>query len=148
MECAVETDRPALIPDGYIDITAEKIRIYKDIDSMSSDKEAERYISRLADRFGPIPEELDNLFCVVKLRNLGSSLGFEKIIVKNGILIAFFISNPMSPYYKSKTFDALMARIVELQGRFELKQNENRLKIVARNVDSLQSAYSLMGKLR
>ena len=50
--------------------------------------------------------------------------------------------------YKSKTFDALMARIVELQGRFELKQNENRLKIVARNVDSLQSAYSLMGKLR
>ena len=148
VECAVETDRPALIPDGYIDITAEKIRIYKDIDSMSSDKEAERYISRLADRFGPIPEELDNLFCVVKLRNLGSSLGFEKIIVKNGILIAFFISNPMSPYYKSKTFDALMARIVELQGRFELKQNENRLKIVARNVDSLQSAYSLMGKLR
>ena len=148
VECAVETDQPALIPDGYIDITAEKIRIYKDIDSMSSDKEAERYISRLADRFGPIPEELDNLFCVVKLRNLGSSLGFEKIIVKNGILIVFFISNPMSPYYKSKTFDALMARIVELQGRFELKQNENRLKIVARNVDSLQSAYSLMGKLR
>ena len=44
----------------------------------------------LADRFGPFPSEIGNLFEVVKIRNLGAALGFEKIIVKNGLMIAFF----------------------------------------------------------
>lgn len=148
VECTVETDQPAFIPDDYIDITAEKIRIYRDIDSMNSEKEADQYIGRLSDRFGTMPAELVNLFNVVKLRNLGSTLGFEKIIVKNGLLIAFFISNPMSPYFKSKTFDSVMERIVELQERFELKQTDGKLKILSRNINSLESALSLMVKLK
>ena len=41
-DCTIETDQPAMIPDSYIDITAEKIRIYKQLDSMTSDKEIER----------------------------------------------------------------------------------------------------------
>src|SRR5574344_28488 len=68
-ECTIETAQPALIPDDYINITAEKIRIYKAIDSMSSDKEIDAYVKRLEDRFGKMPGELENLFCVLKLRN-------------------------------------------------------------------------------
>ena len=146
-ECTVETDQPALIPDDYIDITAEKIRIYRAIDSMNSDKETDNYAKRLADRFGPFPEELENLFYVVKIRNAGASIGFEKIIIKNGLLIAFFVSNPMSPYYKSKTFDSVMERIAADSGRIELKQNENKLKILSRNVRSLKDAYGILSKL-
>lgn len=147
-ECTIETDQPAHIPDEYINITAEKIRIYKAIDSMSSEKEINAYTKRLADRFGPLPEELSNLFCVLKLRNLGAQLGFEKIIVKNGILIAFFVSNPMSQYYKSKVFENVMVKLGSIQGIVELKQVENKLKIIARNIPSLQSAYNIMSKLR
>lgn len=147
-ECTIETDQPAHIPDEYINITSEKIRIYKAIDSMSSEKEINAYIKRLADRFGPLPEELSNLFCVLKLRNLGAQLGFEKIIVKNGILIAFFVSNPMSQYYRSKVFENVMAKLGNIQGVVELKQVENKLKILARNIPSLQSAYNIMSKLR
>ncbi len=95
-ECTIETDQPALIPDEYMDITAEKIRIYRSIDSMSSDKEIDNYAKRLEDRFGTLPEEVKNLFLVVKIRNRGAALGFEKVIIKNGIMIAFFVSNPMS----------------------------------------------------
>lgn len=147
-ECTVETDQPALIPDDYIDITAEKIRIYRAIDSMNSDKETDNYAKRLADRFGKLPEELDNLFYVVKIRNAGASLGFEKIIIKNGLLIAFFVSNPMSPYYKSDTFASVMDRIAANPGTIELKQNENKLKILSRNVKSLKQAYGILSRLR
>ena len=52
-DCTIETDQLALIPDSYIDITAEKIRIYKELDSLSSDKELDNMKSRLEDRFGP-----------------------------------------------------------------------------------------------
>ena len=147
-DCTVETDQPALIPDDYIDITAEKIRIYRAIDSMNSDKETDNYANRLADRFGKLPEELDNLFYVVKIRNAGARLGFEKIIIKNGLLIAFFVSNPMSPYYKSDTFASVMEKIASCQGSIELKQNENKLKILSRNVVSLKQAYGILSRLR
>ena len=147
-DCTVETDQPALIPDDYIDITAEKIRIYRAIDSMNSDKETDNYAKRLADRFGKLPEELDNLFYVVKIRNAGARLGFEKIIIKNGLLIAFFVSNPMSPYYKSDTFASVIEKIASCQGSIELKQNENKLKILSRNVVSLKQAYGILSRLR
>ena len=146
-ECTIETDQPALIPDEYIGITAEKIRIYRDIDSMSSDKEIDGYSKRLEDRFGPLPEELQNLFFVVKIRNRGAALGFEKVIIKNGILIAFFVSNPMSAYYKSPVFEKLVSRISDMQGRVEMKQSDGKLKIVSRGVPSLLAAFKILNTL-
>ena len=146
-DCTIETDQPAHIPDSYIDVTAEKIRIYRTIDAMSSDKEIDRFAAQLADRFGKLPAELENLFEVVKIRNLGASLGFEKVIVKNGILIAFFIANQMSPYYKSQVFAGVLEKTAAMP-RYELKQTESKLKIVVRNVPSLKAAHSILGKLR
>ncbi|MBQ9660288.1 MAG: transcription-repair coupling factor [Bacteroidales bacterium] len=146
-ECTIETDQPAMIPDDYIDITAEKIRIYRTIDAMSSDKEIDRFATQLSDRFGTFPAEISNLFEVVKIRNLGAALGFEKIIVKNGLMIAFFIANPMSPYYKSQTFSTILEKTAAMP-RYELKQTENKLKIVVRGVPSLKDAHGILSKLR
>ncbi len=146
-ECTIETDQPALIPDEYISITAEKIRIYRDIDSMSSDKEIDNYAKRLEDRFGALPEELQNLFLVVKIRNRGAALGFEKVIIKNGILIAFFVANQMSGYYKSPVFEKVLTRLGDMQGRVEMKQSDGKLKIVARSVHSLAAAFKILNTL-
>ena len=143
VDCTVETDQQALIPDSYIDITAEKIRIYKQLDSLSSDKELDLLSARLVDRFGPLPPETVNLFDVVKLRNAASALGFEKAIVKNGMQIMFFISNQMSPYYRSDTFKRIIDNIDKT--RFEFKQSEGRLKLVTRGVDSVARA---LGNIR
>lgn len=145
-DCTIETDQPAMIPDDFIDINAEKIRIYKQLDSMLSEKEIDRFGAQLADRFGKLPAEVENLLYVVKVRNLGASLGFEKIIIKNGLMIYFFISNPMSPYYRSSTFTKVLEKVGE-NPAFNLKQVENKLKIVIRNVDSMKKAYSLLSKL-
>ena len=146
-DCTIETDQLALIPDSYIDITAEKIRIYKELDSLSSDKELDNMKSRLEDRFGPLPEELSRLFDIVRIRHLGEKLGFEKIIIKNGVMIAFFISNPLSQYYRSDIFSKVLEGITMNPNVFELKQNDNRLRIVSRNVDGIAKAYSLLKKL-
>ncbi|MCQ2173555.1 MAG: transcription-repair coupling factor [Bacteroidales bacterium] len=147
-DCTVETDQPAFIPDDYIDIPAEKIRIYKQMDSMTSDKETERFRNQTEDRFGRIPQEFDNLFQVLRIRNLGVLLGFEKIIIKNGMLICFFVSNRMSPYYKSETFGKVLQKITENEGLFTLKQSDSKLKTVSRGVDSLTKACEYIQKLR
>ena len=147
VESTIETDQVALIPDSYIDITAEKIRIYKQLDGMTSEKEMELVKERLTDRFGKMPQEVINLFSVVKIKNLGSSMGFEKIIIKNGMLIMFFISNPMSMYYKSDVFGRILANANRYERIFNLKQTEGKLKIVSRGIDSLQKALDTMALL-
>ena len=146
-DCTIETDQLALIPDSYIDMTAEKIRIYKELDSLSSDKEMEAMKSRLADRFGPVPEELLRLFDIVRIRQLGQKLGFEKIIIKNGVMIAFFISNPLSKYYRSDRFSKILDGISASQKLFELKQNDSKLRIFVRNIDSISKAYDILKRL-
>ena len=147
-DCSIETDQIAMIPDSYIDITAEKIRIYKQLDSLSNDKDIDRTKESLKDRFGDIPIEIENLFDVVKIRNLGGKLGFEKIIIKNGMMILFFISNPMSQYYKTKVFADVLAKVGANERLFSLKQTEGKLKIVTRGIDSLPVALSTLRRLQ
>ena len=146
-DCTIETDQLALIPDSYIDLTAEKIRIYKELDSLTSEKELKQMSERLADRFGPIPEELSRLFDIVRIRQLGQKLGFEKIIIKNNVIIAFFISNPLSQYYKSSVFSRVLENMSKHPAIFELKQNDNKLRIFVRNVETLSKAYETLKKL-
>ena len=146
-DCTIETDQLALIPDSYIDMTAEKIRIYKELDSLTSEKDLESMKTRLEDRFGKMPEELARLFDIVRIRQLGIKLGFEKIIIKNGVLIAFFISNPLSQYYRSDKFAKILENVSLNPKLFELKQNDNKLRIFARNVDGISKAYALLRKL-
>ncbi len=146
-DCTIETDQIALIPDSYIDVTAEKIRIYKELDSLSRDKDLDEFAKRLEDRFGKMPPELNSLFDIVRIRHLGEKLGFEKIIIKNGILIAFFISNPLSQYYRSNTFRDVLEKISKYDRLFELKQNDSKLRIISRGVDSISKAYLILKKL-
>ena len=149
-DCTVETDQLALIPDDYIDVNAEKIRIYKDMDSAGEGKQLDRIHSMMEDRFGKMPLEVERLFDIVRIRNIAASLGFEKVIVKNGIMICFFISNPLSPFYKSGEFSKTLEKISlpDNAKYYELKQSNDRLKIVCRNVDGTSRALELLRKIK
>ena len=146
-DCTIETDQLALIPDSYIDLTAEKIRIYKELDSLSSEKEIVTMRNRLTDRFGKMPMELERLFDIVRIRQLGKKLGFEKIIIKNGVMIAFFISNPLSQYYRSARFSKVLENVNRNAKLFEVKQPDGRLRIIVRNVDSIARAHEILKML-
>ena len=147
-DTTIETDKPAFIPDTYIDIPAEKIRLYKLLDACTDDREIDRIARQVADRFGPLPVEVDNLLNVVKIRNLGSTMGFEKIIIKNGMQIMFFVNNPLSAFYQSKRFEKIIGNITENGDLFKMNQDGGRLRTVSRGVDSLGKALQILKKLQ
>ena len=147
-DCVIETDSELLIPDTYINIQAEKIRLYKELDSMTSDKEVERFRKEIADRFGPVPEQFSQLMTIVKIRIAAQNLGFEKLIIKNGVMIAHFISNPMSPYYKSPIFEKVIKYIQDHPALFKLKDNGGRLYISVRDVKGVEDAYKILDGIR
>lgn len=147
-DCVVDTDLEILIPDTYINITSEKIRLYKELDSISDEGSLQRFIADIEDRFGPIPEEFKQLIFVVRLRMAARERGFEKIVLKNGTLVMYFISNSMSPFYRSSRFSDIIKTIQHKDaGRYMLKENNDKLYITVKNVKTIEGAYNLIRKL-
>ncbi len=147
-DCVVDTDLEILIPDSYINITAEKIRLYKELDSISDEASLQRFISDIEDRFGPIPEEFKQLIFVVRLRMAARERGFEKIVLKNDTLVMYFISNSMSPFYRSSRFSDIIKTIQHKDAnRYMLKESNDKLYITVKNVKTIEGAYNLIQKL-
>ncbi len=147
-DCHIDTDMELLLPDAYIGSIPEKIRLYRELDAISDEEELEKYRVRLIDRFGPMPLEVEQLLHVVKLRRLAMSLGFEKIILKNGIMIAYFISNQMSGYYQMPMFGKMIAYLQSQPKNFKVKQTTDKLYISIPNVKNVDVAYTVLNKMK
>ncbi len=146
-DCHIETDLEVLIPDSYINIVAEKIRLYKLLDSMTTERELLSFAAEMEDRFGSIPQQVKELMNVVRLRVTAQKLGFEKIMLKKGQMICFFISNKMSPYYRSETFTRVLSAIQNGGRRFALKEQNDRLSVTVADVESVQMALNLLSSI-
>lgn len=147
-DCLIDTDLEILIPDSYINITAEKIRIYKELDSISDELSLNKFIEGIEDRFGKMPSMMNQLIFVVKLRMAARKRGFEKIVLKNEKLILYFISNSISPYFRTPKFAEIIKTIQAKGGnRYMIKEQNNKLYITVENVKTIEGAYNLVSKL-
>jgi transcription-repair coupling factor (superfamily II helicase) len=147
-DCTIDTDLEILIPDDYVSMTAEKIRLYKEMDTVESEKELAAMFASMEDRFGPAPQQTRELADTVRLRWLAMELGFEKIVLKNNLFIGYFISNQMSGYYKSARFESLLNFIQRQNRRFELKEQNEKLYVIIKRVDSIEKAYKLLYEMK
>ena len=147
-DCIIDTDMQLLIPDSYINITSEKIRLYKELDNITEESVLDKFMVDLEDRFGPIPEELNQLCFVVRLRKIAMEKGFEKIVLKNEKMAMFFISNEMSAYYKTAKFSNMLKYIQSKPGyRYQIKENNNKLYVTVDQVRTIEGAYQVIKKM-
>ena len=147
-DCVIDTDLELLIPDSYISQVSEKIRLYKELDAMSGEDEISDFIAGLRDRFGELPEQLVQLINVVRLKREAIALGFERIVIKNGIMLAYFISNQSSDYYKSVLFSDILNYINGRKADFRIKEQNDRLFLRVEGVETMGKAYNLLLKMR
>ena len=146
-DCQIDTDREAYLPDEYIGSAAEKIRLYRELDHITDESHLGEFVSRLIDRFGAVPEPTRELFDVVRMRWYCIRLGFEKAIVKNGILILKFIENPESGYYKSAVFGNILRSATQPDSKFIFRQNNNKLSIVVKGIKNITEATDRLREL-
>ncbi|MDD3108019.1 MAG: transcription-repair coupling factor [Alistipes sp.] len=146
-DCQIDTDQEALIPDSYVCSSAEKIRLYRELDQTTDEQRLSLFERNMIDRFGPIPEPTRQLFDVVRMRWYCIRLGFEKTIVKNGILILKFIEKSDSAYYKSELFGRILKTATLPGSKFIFKQNNNKLSIVVRNIPNISAATAKLKEL-
>ena len=140
----VDTDLELYFPDLYVPSDSERMLLYRELDNLHTDEQLAAYRTRLIDRFGPVPQVGEELMRVVPLRRLGQQLGCEKIILKQGRMTLFFVSNPDSPFYQSPAFDAILDFVGREPRRCQLRDLHNKRSLLISNVPTVESALTLL----
>jgi transcription-repair coupling factor (superfamily II helicase) len=99
------------------------------------------------DRFGPIPNQVFELFNTLRLQWLGKDIGLEKISYKKNILKGFFVNNPKSSYYQSENFGKVLAFVQKYPNISNLKEVKGQLRIAINNVNSIEYAIELLKQM-
>lgn len=146
-ECAVESDLEILLPNEYVDSSAERISLYNELDHIETEEGLMRFTDNLIDRFGPIPPQANDLLNTVRLRWLARDLGFEKITLKKGDMTCYFLQNQESDYFKTETFNKIIRYASEHLKRCQFKEQNGKNILVFKLVDRVKDALDLLREI-
>ena len=147
VDCHIETDLELLIPDSYVSSVSERMKLYRELDLIDEPHELLSFENNLKDRFGKLPHQVTELLNVVRLRRLAKTLGMERVLLKNGVFTGYFISNQISPFYRSSIFAGIIAHIQANPRIFQLKEQRNKLSLTAKGIKSIDGALVILKQL-
>lgn len=146
-DCQVETDLEILIPDSYIESSAERMSVYREMDQATNEESLQTTMQHMIDRFGAIPSETHDLFNAIRLRLKAKKCGIEKIVIKSRTMICYFISNAESEYYNSNVFLQVLDFVKTHPHTCRIKEKNNKLSLTFPNVLSIAQALEQLEKI-
>ena len=147
-DCTIDTDLEILIPDSYVESITERLSLYSRLDNCETENELVGFHQELEDRFGPVPSQVEDLFTTIRCRELAIELGFEKMFLKSETLKCFFVSNPESPYFQSKTFNGILLFLQTGTNKGKLKQVGKNGILVVEGVKEMLSLWRFLSKMK
>ncbi|WP_027387612.1 transcription-repair coupling factor [Chryseobacterium gregarium] len=144
----IDTDLELMLPDEYISNTEERLLLYQKLAEIDNEKTLEKFESELIDRFGKLPEEAKNLLKSVSLKWLASEIGFERIVMKNGVFLGYFPSNPHDKFYQTNKFRHIISYLTQKPAEAQLKEKSgkegNQLMMRKDNVVNVKEVNQLL----
>jgi transcription-repair coupling factor (superfamily II helicase) len=147
-DSTLESDLQILIPDSYVMSSNERLKLYKKLNEVKSEKELQEFETALIDRFGELPSATEELLDSLRLRWIAKSLGIEKIFLKKKSLIAHFISDTDSVFWNSAEFTAILNFVQNHPKNSRLKEESNVLKLLIKEQDSVKTALQTLIRIR
>ena len=139
-DCVIETDLEIRIPDDYVNNVAERLSLYQKLDSLENKAALEAYAQKLIDRFGPLPRTVKELFRSFELRWLAQDIGIERLVIKSGTMVCYFIANPQSAFYDSPEFQRVLSYIQTNPTDCKLSEKNDRLRMIYTNIHTIDLA--------
>ena len=146
-DCTIDTDLEILIPDNYVEQIAERLVLYTRLDNCRDEDELVRFHDEMGDRFGPIPDCVEDLFTTVRCRKMAVELGFERITLKQKTLRCYFVNNPDSPYFESNLFQSILFHIQTQTNKSHLKQTGKNFLLITEPLNSMEELHSFLSDL-
>ena len=146
-DCALDSDFEMFFPDSYVPSDSERMLLYRELDGLQTDEQLAAYRTRLKDRFGPVPHVGEELMQVVPLRRYGKNLGCEKVVLKQGRMTLFFVSNPESPFYQSEAFDHILTFVAQHPRRCNFREVNGKRSMVINDIPTVDEAVKLLSSI-
>ena len=143
-DCSLESDLEMYFPDQYVPSDSERMLLYRELDGLHTDEQLAAYRTRLIDRFGPVPHVGEELMLVVPLRRYGKQLGCEKVVLKQGRMSLFFVSNPDSPFYQSDAFDRILSFVARNPRRCNFREVNGKRSMTIADIPTVEEAVKLL----
>ena len=139
----IDTDLEIFIPDDYVNIVNERLSLYQELSEIKDMAALQVFETTLIDRFGPLPDQVKELMESVTLKWVALELGLERLVIKKGKCIGYFISNQESPFYQTAVFSSLIQTVQKTQGKIQLKEKQTsgglRLLLVIEDIKRIQT---------
>ena len=143
-DCTIDTDLEILIPDDYVESITERLSLYQRLDNSETEEELQLMAEEMKDRFGALPQPVNDLFVTVRCRKLAVELGFEKMSLKEETLRCYFINRPDSPYFESQTFQQILSFIQTGTNKAKLKQSGKLFIMIVNDVKSMEEVHRFL----
>ena len=144
-ETQIDSDFELLFPDDYINNITERLTLYTDLNQVKNEIALQKFEAQLVDRFGELPDQAADLLNSVRIKWIANSIGLEKIVMKQGKMIGYFISDQQSAFYQTPNFTRVLQYVQSHAQQCKIKEKQTRnglrLLLVFENIRSVDRAY-------
>lgn len=143
-DITIDSDFSLLFPDDYVNNITERLNLYTQLNNTKTETELENFEKQLIDRFGELPTQVIDLLNSVRIKWIATKLGLEKVVMKKGKLVGYFISNQQSTFYQSSNFTKVIQFIQANPKIVKMKEKQTRaglrLLLTFENINSINKA--------
>ena len=90
IDVQIDLDVTSYIPDEYISDSSQKIEIYQDIALCKNEEDIQNIVDEMIDRFGNMPEQIENLLDIARIKNLCKKIGINKVQGRRNFVLFIF----------------------------------------------------------
>ena len=143
-DCVIESDMELMLPPTYVPRDSERVALYQELDSIEREIDLRNFKARLIDRFGKIPAVTAELLRVPRLRRLARQLGIEKVSLKRGQMIVYFVDESNQAYYNSSIFGRFIGWLQNHPMGGSIRQVPGKQSMVFTEVTTVETAVSIL----
>tara|TARA_R110002111_G_scaffold83036_2_gene130733 strand:+ start:2620 stop:6036 length:3417 start_codon:yes stop_codon:yes gene_type:complete len=147
-DVTIDTDFELLFPDDYVNNIAERLNLYTQLNNLKTEEELHIFEAELVDRFGELPKQVTDLLNSVQIKWIATKAGFEKIVMKQGKLIGYFINDQQSNFYQSTGFTKVLQFVQKHPNLCKMKEKQTRnglrLMLTFDNIKSIKQALNTL----
>ncbi|WP_026712961.1 transcription-repair coupling factor [Flavobacterium daejeonense] len=144
----IDTDFELLFSDEYINNISERLNLYNELSAIKNEEELVVFQNKLVDRFGPLPPRANALMNSIRIKWVATRVGIEKLVMKQGKMIGYFVSDQQSDFYQSNRFHKVLQFVQKHPSLCKMKEKQTanglRLLLTFDNVKSTRRALELM----
>ena len=90
IEVQIDLDVTSYIPDEYISDSSQKIEMYQDIALCKNEEDIQNVVDEMIDRFGNMPNEIENLLDIARIKTLCKKLKISKVQGRRNFVLFMF----------------------------------------------------------